>query len=72
MAMCPICGALAKRLDRTGDAEGFDCPRHGKFKVAGTVMATEQKANPRWDAALGRAKERTDPGALPCIISSDF
>jgi hypothetical protein len=26
MAACPICNSEAEALDRTGDAEGFDCP----------------------------------------------
>jgi hypothetical protein len=55
MATCPICGAEAETLDRTGDAEGFDCPRHGKFKVASSVLASEPTKNATrqdWEAAV--------------------
>ena len=39
--VCPICKSPAQALDRTGDATGFDCPTHGKFKVADTIAAEE-------------------------------
>jgi len=51
--VCPICKSPAQDLPRTGDATGFDCPTHGKFKVADTIAAEE--CNP---PAMGsRAKE---------------
>ena len=36
--LCPICKSAVHELDRTGDANGFDCETHGKFKVADTVF----------------------------------
>jgi hypothetical protein len=36
---CPICGSAAETLDKTGDADGFDCPQHGKFKVSSTTLS---------------------------------
>jgi hypothetical protein len=41
MTTCPICRSEAAALDKTGDADGFDCHEHGKFKVAGSVFATK-------------------------------
>jgi hypothetical protein len=73
MTTCPICGAEAEALDRTGDAEGFDCPRHRKFKVAGSVSAIEPTKNRQeWEAALKRATERAKPDEWPCITNYDF
>jgi hypothetical protein len=70
MITCPICGAEAERLPKTGDSEGFDCPRHGKFKVADTVFAIE--TNGRWEGALAKAKARAEVDELPLIMTYDF
>jgi NMD protein affecting ribosome stability and mRNA decay len=74
--ICPICKTKAKPLDKTGDADGFDCPRHGRFKVAGTVWAQPSKTNASveaWEAALKRAKGRKpDEWAAPVILSDDL
>ena len=73
MATCPICGAEAGELDKTGDADGFDCRHHGKFKVGGTVMVTKTDASRhQWERALERAKARTKAGDWPLIVSADF
>lgn len=73
MTNCPICGAEAGELDRIGDAEGYDCARHGKFKVAGTVLSTKQDANrAEWESALEKAKSRTGDYHWPTIITTDF
>lgn len=70
---CPICKTEAQRLDKIGDADGFDCPRHGKIKVSGTVMATKMDATAEeWEAALKRAKERADSDEWPIIDGYDF
>ena len=75
MANCPICKTEAGQLHRTGDAIGFDCPRHGKFKVASTVLAqasTKDASPAQWESALQKARSR-DPGAwAPCIHTYDF
>jgi hypothetical protein len=66
MDTCPICGSEAETLDRTGDADGFDCPRHGKFKVADSVLRSEPTKNRlEWEAALLRAAEKAKPGVWP-------
>jgi hypothetical protein len=39
MATCPICISHAVALDKTGDADRFDCPEHAKFKVDSSVFA---------------------------------
>jgi hypothetical protein len=36
--LCPICKSPAKEFARTGDATGFHCPTHGKFKMADTIF----------------------------------
>jgi hypothetical protein len=67
----PICGAETVRLD--GDAEGFNCPRHGKFKVAGSVLHSDAflgATRQQWEAALEKARGRTIPGATP--TTADF
>lgn len=70
---CPICGSTAKPLDKVGDADGFDCPKHGKFKVSGTAMSTKKDRPPKeWEAALDRAKKRTKPGEWPAICDADI
>ncbi len=72
MTMCPICGSKAEALDRTGDADGFDCLRHGKFKVAGTVLTTKNATRQEWEAALEKARAKSEPGVWPCITTGDF
>jgi hypothetical protein len=62
-------------LDKTGDADGFDCPRHDKIKVAGSVFsdAKAKNASPEeWEAALRRAKQRAGAGVWPTITTYDF
>ena len=74
--LCPICKSpAAQELDRTGDATGFHCPTHGDFKVADTVFAEAKArdyAREQWEAALDKAKERTEPEGGPLIITDDF
>jgi len=73
MDACPICGADARPLPRTGDAEGFDCPMHNQFRVAGTVLATRpDTTRQEWEKAFDRAKARAKPGEYPLIMDSDF
>ena len=70
---CPICKSEASELPRTGDADGFDCPTHGKFKVADTVLKTcWDKATDEWERALAKAKLRTESDEWPTIITDDF
>jgi len=68
---CPICKSPAQELDRTGDATGFDCPMHGKFKVANTIVAEECNRR-RWEAALRKAKLRANPWEVPLVMSGDL
>jgi hypothetical protein len=73
--LCPICKSAVSELDRTGDATGFDCETHGKFKVANTVFKegrVKNYTNEQWAAALRKAKQRTKPGEWPHIITGDF
>ena len=73
--LCPICKSPAKELPRTGDATGYACATHGNFKVADTVFA-EAKAKDytreQWEAALDKAKERTEPEGWPLVITDGF
>jgi hypothetical protein len=48
--VCPICKSPAQELPHTGHATGFECPAHGKFKVADTIVA-EECTRQRWEAA---------------------
>ena len=72
--LCPICKSAVQELDRTGDATGYACPKHGNFKVADSVFA-EAKAKDhtreQWEAALDKAKER-EPEGWPLTITDDF
>jgi transcription elongation factor Elf1 len=73
MIFCPICGSQAEALDKTGDATGFDCPLHGRFKVSSTVLATRSiAARAKWETALERAKTRQPNEWAPCIQTVDF
>ena len=73
--LCPICKSVAQEFDRTGDATGFDCEMHGKFKVTDTVFKegrVKNYSNAQWEDALHKAKQRTKAGEWPIIKSSDF
>lgn len=65
MNACPICGARTEEFDRTGVAEGFDCPRHGKFKVSGSVLGSDAYLNSK-SAMGGRAGKGQTPDDTGC------
>jgi len=67
----PLPSSPAQELPRTGDATGFDCPTHGKFKVADTIAA-EECTRQRWEAALRKAKLRAKPWEVPLVMSEDL
>jgi hypothetical protein len=73
--VCPICKSSAQELPRTGDATGFQCPTHGAFKVADSVLAeAKDYTRDQWEAALDKAEQRAEPDEdeLPLIIVDDF
>jgi hypothetical protein len=73
--LCPICKSAVQELDRTGDATGYACPKHGNFKVADSVFAeakVKDYTEQQWEAALDKAKERTEPDSWPLVITDDF
>jgi hypothetical protein len=76
MGFCPICRREAAVIpEKSRDADEFDCSRHGKFKVSGTVFAIDRdkRATPeQWEAALEKSKARQPTGAAPLILSYDF
>jgi len=75
MAICPICKSTAEALDKVGDGDGFDCPTHGKFKVASSVFAIpalNNSSREQWETALNRAKQKANPGEWPLIRTYDF
>ena len=73
MIVCPVCQSEAEPLDKTGDSEGFDCTRHGRFKVAGTALITKTEASrEQWESALKRAKDRTEAHLWSVITTEDF
>ncbi len=73
--VCPICKSKAKPLDKVGDWLGFDCERHGRFKVALTVFEMPgfmYAGIDQWEAALSKAKAREPDAWAPLIQSYDF
>jgi hypothetical protein len=72
MTTCPICRSEAAALPKTGDADGFDCHEHGKFKVASSVFATKNPNREQWEAALKRAETRRPDAWAPVILIDDF
>ena len=75
MTTCPICGENAGELPKTGDAEGFDCPMHGRFKVSDSVLQSEpgkSAGRGQWEDALKRAKDRAKRDELPVVTTYDF
>ena len=69
--LCPICNAPAEELDRTGDATGFQCATHGKFKIADTIFP-EDYTRQQWEVALKKASLRTKQGEWPIVRIRDF
>jgi hypothetical protein len=69
--VCPICKSPAQELPLAGHATGFECPAHGKFKVADTIVA-EECTRQRWEAALRKAKLRAKPWEVPTVMSEDL
>jgi hypothetical protein len=72
---CPICDTQAKPIDKVGDADGFECVNHGRFRVAGSVFAIpayRDASRETWEDALKRARERQPGEWAPTIITSDF
>jgi hypothetical protein len=73
--ICPICKSKAGTLPRTGDAMGYDCETHGKFRVADTVLRLPSlgtASGQQWERALKNAKWRSRPGEWPVIMRHDF
>ena len=68
---CPICNFPALDLPHTGDATGFHCPIHGKFKVADTIVF-DGYTRQQWEVALKKAQLRTKQGDWPIVRSGDF
>ena len=69
--VCPICKSPAKELPRTGDATGFQCATHGKFKIADTIFP-EDYTRQQWEVALKKASLRTKQGEWPIVRIRDF
>ena len=76
MEKAPICKSEVPVLDKLGHADGFDCPKDGRFKVSETVLSMpEFMRRPRadWEAALKKAKAVNQPEEwAPCITSYHF
>ena len=68
---CPICNSPALDLPHTGDATGFHCPIHGKFKVVDTIVF-DGYTRQQWEVALKKAQLRTKQGDWPIVRSGDF
>jgi hypothetical protein len=75
MITCPICGSEADTLPMTGDAEGYDCHLHGKYKVSGSALSStpyQTASREQWEQALSKAKTRAKTGEWPVVITDDF
>lgn len=75
LTSCPICKSQIRELGRTGEATGFDCSEHGKFKVTDTALSTSAcKGATRelWERALILAKRRAHKGDWPLMQHYDF
>ncbi len=75
MSVCPICGSDSGELPRTGDAEGFGCHQHGRFKVSDSALRSEPSksaSRSSWESALDKAKGRVRPDEVPTITTYDF
>jgi hypothetical protein len=73
--ICPICKSKARPLPRTGDAMGYECETHGRFKVADSVLRLPSlgaASGEQWERALKNAKWRARPGEWPVIVRYDF
>ena len=73
--VCPICRTKAQPLDKIGDATGFECMNHGRFRVSRTVLDTPAlvaKPMQEWEVALKRAKARQPEEWAPMIETGDF
>jgi hypothetical protein len=73
--LCPICKSAVQELDRTGAATGYACATHGNFKVTDSVFArakAKHYTREEWEAALDKAKQRTEPDSWPLVITDDF
>jgi hypothetical protein len=74
LAACPICKTPAELLPKLGDAEGFQCPVHERFRVSGTVLeipALRNASERKWEKAWKRAKARQSD-MIAMIRSGDF
>ena len=71
MAQCPICKSAAEEIDRGFfDGVGFDCRRHGRFRVTGPViklMESNEWTRRAWENALMVAERAAKLGDLPLI-----
>jgi len=68
---CPICNSPALDLPHIGDATGFHCPTHGKFKVADTIVL-DGYTRQQWEVALKKAQLTTKQGEWPLVRLGDF
>jgi hypothetical protein len=72
---CPICKTTAKPLGKLGDADGFECANHRRFRVSGTVLAApalRKASRQKWESALRRARVRQPGESAPTITTYDF
>jgi hypothetical protein len=73
--ICPICKTKAQPLDKVGDAAGFECATHERFRVVDSVFAIPalcEAPREKWEAALRRAKQRQPGERAPMIETYDF
>ena len=71
----PDLQSAAEEIDRGFfDGVGFDCRRHGRFRVTGPViklMESNEWTRQAWESALMVAKRAAKLGDLP-LIRSDY
>ena len=75
LLVCPMCKTKVKPLDKAGDAQGYDCPNCGRFRVASSVfaeVANQKRSGRDWEEALNKAKARQPGVWAPTITTYDF
>ena len=72
MAQCPICKSAAEEIDRGFfDGVGFDCRRHGRFRVTGTVIKLMEGDYWQRSRELPMAKDSKITSPSPAQKSTD-
>ena len=73
--VCPICQTRANPIVNTVVTIGFNCPKHGRFRVMHTTRsspALDNASEEKWERALQRARSRHPDAWAAIIMDDDF